>query len=83
MAMRFKGVLLGCSVAPSKVRNGKVRLNIRSLGGKTSDSEHFVIILLPGWKQDSLAASPLRPAGQSGARGFAARPRLTGRAERG
>ena len=44
MAMRFEGVLLGCSVTPSKARDGKARLNIRSLGGRTSDSEHFVMI---------------------------------------
>ena len=44
MAMRFEGVLLGCSVTPSKERDGKVRLNIQSLGGRTSDSEHFVMI---------------------------------------
>ena len=44
MAMRFEGVILGCSVTPSKARDGKVRLNIKSLGGRTSDSEHFVMI---------------------------------------
>ena len=54
-AARFEGVLLGCSVTmvtPSKARDGKARLNIRSLGGRTSDSEHFVMIWLPGWKQE-------------------------------
>ena len=44
MAMRFEGVLLGYSVTLSKARNGKVRLSIKSLGGRTSDSEHFVMI---------------------------------------
>ena len=37
MAMWFEGVLLGCSVTPSKARDGNVRLNIKSLGGRTSD----------------------------------------------
>ena len=40
----FWGALLGCSVTLSKARDGKVRLNIKSLGGRTSDSEHFVMI---------------------------------------
>ena len=43
--MQFEGVLLGCSVTPSKARNGKLQLNIMSLGGKASDSEHFVMIM--------------------------------------
>ena len=29
MAMHFKIVFLGCFVAPSKARNGKVQLNIK------------------------------------------------------
>jgi len=40
-AMRFEIALLGCSVAPSESWNGKVRLNIKCLGGKASDSEPF------------------------------------------
>ena len=39
-----RGCPLGCSVNPSKARDGKVRLNIKSLGGRTSGSEHFVMM---------------------------------------
>ena len=44
MAMCFETVLLGCPVTPTEARNGKARPNIKCLGGKVSDSEHFVVI---------------------------------------
>ena len=50
--MCFEIVLLGCSVAPNEAQNGKVQLNIKCLGGKASDSEHFVMTWLPGWRQE-------------------------------
>ena len=61
MAMRFEGVYFWD--APSEAQNGKVRLDIRSLGGKVSDCEHFVIIRLPcrleakGVKHGTLASA--------------------------
>jgi len=39
----FEIVLLGCPFAPSEAPNGKVQLYIKCLGGKVSDSEHFVM----------------------------------------
>jgi len=43
---------LGCPVIPTEARNGKPQLNIKCLGGKASDSEHFVMIWLAGWKHE-------------------------------
>jgi len=44
MAKCFETVLLGCPVTPTEARKGKVRPNIKFLGRKASDSEHFVMI---------------------------------------
>ena len=44
MAMlAFRDCAFGMLFTPSEARNGKVRLYIKCLGGKASDSEHFVM----------------------------------------
>ena len=46
MAKCFETVLLGCPVTPTEARNGKARLNIKCLGGKAWNSEHFSMIAM-------------------------------------
>lgn len=47
----MRSIFGGCSVTLSEAHSGKVQLSIKYLGGKALDSEHYVMIFLPGWKQ--------------------------------